>query len=543
VPVLGLASPVQAASLPNYRFTRTFGDNASPSTSDSVSVTTDSTGNVYVAGWWNGTEVFDGSGSSDVRTSAHDNYFLTKYNASGRYVWTKTFDTSAANSSAYGMGVAVDSTGNVYVTGQWQGTVRFDGVGGTDSKTTTADFNTFLTKYSANGVYDYTKVFYAASGSGSNGNSVATDGNGNIYLGSYWKGAVVFDGPSGTDSKTNPNNDSAVTKYNADGSYGWTRVMDSSTAGAQAEGTSQVAVDASGSIYAAGGWQGLVKFDGLGGSVIGTSANNSSYLVKYNSSGTYVSVKTFDTSAGSTFPTSLALDATGNVYTGGDWSGTVVFDGTGGTHSKTTPNGNAYLTKYNADGSYGWTKDFDVTGGSANGDGLATDAAGHVYLGAEFAGTVVLDGVGGSASHTTSGAEDASIVQYNSDGTYNWGRTVNSTSGGYSGQYAIAVASDSLGNVFLASDFKGTANFDGSTGGNDSMTTPDDTFFLTSYQAFIPSVNAAVVRSSPGSPDTAYGSPNRSMPKIPTLVIGGSITLTTGLALLYYHKRRLSLYS
>src|ERR1035437_8679565 len=73
------------------------------------------------------------------------------------YRYTKTFDTSATNAYAYGIAVATDSSGNVYVTGQFQGKVGF-GAGGSNSQTT-ANISSFLTKYNANGTYAYTKIF------------------------------------------------------------------------------------------------------------------------------------------------------------------------------------------------------------------------------------------------------------------------------------------------------------------------------------------------------------------------------------------------
>src|ERR1035437_380715 len=69
------------------------------------------------------------------------------------YRYTKTFDTSASGYTQ-GTGVATDSSGNVYVTGFFQGTVVFDGVGGSDSQTE-AHYSSFLTKYNPNGTYAY----------------------------------------------------------------------------------------------------------------------------------------------------------------------------------------------------------------------------------------------------------------------------------------------------------------------------------------------------------------------------------------------------
>ena len=70
-------------------------------------VATDSSGNVYVTG---GTK-----GGLDGNTSAgNTDLFVVKYNSSGTKQWTKQLGTS---NDDYAKGVATDSSGNVYVTG------------------------------------------------------------------------------------------------------------------------------------------------------------------------------------------------------------------------------------------------------------------------------------------------------------------------------------------------------------------------------------------------------------------------------------------
>ena len=98
-----------------------------------TSVTTDSSGNIYVTGYTEGG--LDGntnSGESDI--------FLVKYNSSGTKQWTKQLGTSI---SEWGQDVTSDSSGNIYVTGSTEG--------GLDGNINSGSYDIFLVKYNSSG--------------------------------------------------------------------------------------------------------------------------------------------------------------------------------------------------------------------------------------------------------------------------------------------------------------------------------------------------------------------------------------------------------
>jgi hypothetical protein len=71
--------------------------------------------------------------------------FLVKYNSSGTKQWTKQLGTSSRD---YGTGVSVDNSSNIYVTG------RTDG--GMDGNTNSGNSDIFLVKYYDNGTKQWT---------------------------------------------------------------------------------------------------------------------------------------------------------------------------------------------------------------------------------------------------------------------------------------------------------------------------------------------------------------------------------------------------
>ena len=97
-------------------------------------VTVDSSDNIYVTGWTTG-------GLDGNTNSGGFDLFLVKYNSSGTKQWTQQLGTSVHEN---GLGVAVDNSSNIYVTGETQGEL--------DGNTNSGDYDVFLVKYNSDGV-------------------------------------------------------------------------------------------------------------------------------------------------------------------------------------------------------------------------------------------------------------------------------------------------------------------------------------------------------------------------------------------------------
>jgi hypothetical protein len=473
-PFTGLyaSQPAYAATLLTYRYTRSF-DTTAGGNVHGMGVATDPVGDAYVTGYFANTVNFAGASGSDIKTtsSAVDNTFITKYKADGSYAWTKTFDIT--NGWANGDAITTDSSGNIYAAGQFSGTVVFDGVGGTDSQTDHGGINdAYLTKYNADGSYGWTKTMGTASGSaaaaavatnaqgdlyltgaftntvvfggadthvdasGANdtfvtkynstgsyawtksfdttsgqsaGDSIAIDPQGNIYAGGVFMNTVVFDGVGGTDSQTDGsgNGDTYLTKYKPDGSYQWTKSFTTSVSG-YSYGALGAATDPHGNIYLVGAISGTVTFNGADTRTVGNKGEVT--LTKYNADGSYGWTKVLNDSGGWSYGQSVATDALGDVYTTGQFYQTVAFNGTGDSQTDAGGFGGAFITKYNADGSYSWTKIQDTTHGISWGQSIATDTLGNTFTIGGFEGTILTDGPGGTDSHTDAGGASSTFL-------------------------------------------------------------------------------------------------------------------------------------
>src|SRR6266446_6408803 len=99
------------------------------------SITIDAEGNVYTTGKFQGTVDFDpGVGVFNI-TSAGGNYnmFISKLDSSGNFVWVKQF---GGDGYAEGLSITTDGTGNIYITGDFSGTIDFDTNSGNFNLTT-----------------------------------------------------------------------------------------------------------------------------------------------------------------------------------------------------------------------------------------------------------------------------------------------------------------------------------------------------------------------------------------------------------------------
>ena len=88
----------------------------------SQGVATDSSGNVYISGSTRGALAGTNKGEYDA--------FVAKYNSSGKLLWKKQLGTSGYDSSS---GVATDSNGNVYISGDTYGALAGTNKGSYDA--------------------------------------------------------------------------------------------------------------------------------------------------------------------------------------------------------------------------------------------------------------------------------------------------------------------------------------------------------------------------------------------------------------------------
>ncbi|MEP6749686.1 MAG: SBBP repeat-containing protein, partial [Bacteroidota bacterium] len=252
-------------------------------------VAADAAGNVYASGISFGTGDYDpGAGVYELGNAGGIDAYVCKLSPSGNFIWAKQI---AGAGTDYIYSLAVDGSGNVYTTGFFTGTTYFDPVSGAHSLTSAAGSrDAYVCKFDPAGNVVWAKQF---GGTGDdNSYAVAVDAAGNVYTTGTYLGTVDFDPGSGTFTlgTTGGNQNAFISKLDGSGNFIWAKQL----GGLYSVLASAVGVDAGGSVYAAGSFQGTIDFD-PGATVYNLTATGSHdiFLVKLASTALPVQLLNF----------------------------------------------------------------------------------------------------------------------------------------------------------------------------------------------------------------------------------------------------------
>jgi uncharacterized delta-60 repeat protein len=392
-------------------------------------IAVDASGNVYVAGQSTG----NGTGASD--------YATIKYNASGVEQWVARHD-GPVHGRDVALALAVDASGNVYVTGghavfldeedgdrtdyatikynasgveQWvatfghsafdfarslavddKGSVYITGSGGTDADD--ADFITI--KYNGTGVQQWAAIYNGPGDGTDDARDLAVDEDGNVFV----------TGQSAS-LPSDQNAAYATIKYTSGGVQQW--VARYNGPGNLTDGASALAVDDEGRVFVTGSSFGsgtefdyaTIRYDDDDG--------DQDWVKRYTGTGDLAEDIAHD----------LALDSDGNVYV----TGGATREGSGMDYT---------TVKYNDEGDKKWTKKYNGPGNGADiANAIAIDADDNVYV------------TGGSVGTGASFNNDYATVKYDKDGNTQWARRYNGPTSTF--DEALAIAVDNEGNVYV----------------------------------------------------------------------------------------------
>ena len=325
--------------------------------------------------------------------------------ADGDFVWAKRMGGTGADE---GRGIALDSAGNVYTTGRFEGTVDFDPGAGTFTLTSAGDNDIFVSKLDSEGNFLWAKAMGGTSGD--EGRGIALDSAGNVYTTGRFEGTADFDPGTGTFNLTSAGGlDIFVSKLDSEGNFAWAKAM----GGTHYDLGYGIAVDSVDNVYIVGAFGGTADFDPGAGTFNLTSADwNDIFVSKLDSAGNFVWAK----GMGGThddYGFGIAVDSASNVYTTGRFSDTVDFDPGAGTFNLTSAGGDdIFVSKLDSAGDFVWAKGMGGTG-----YGIAVDSAGNVYTTGSFISTADFDPEACAFNLTSAGIGDIFVSKLGLDVT------------------------------------------------------------------------------------------------------------------------------
>ncbi len=162
----------------------------------------------------------------------------------------------------------------------------------------------------------------------------------------------------------------------------------------------------------------------------------------------------------SAYGQSIVLDASGNIYTTGAFSGTIDFDPGPGVYNLSGSGGDIYISKLDPNGNFLWAKAMGSFSGAEYGQDIAIDNSNNIYVTGTFMYTVDFDPGPGVYNLATTGGKDIFTMKLDANGNFIWAKKM----GGTSDDYGISITLDNWGNVHTLARFTGIGDFDPGAG-------------------------------------------------------------------------------
>lgn len=410
----------------------------SGNTDSGNAIAIDAAGNTYVAGSTR-------SPNFPTRTplqgtlgaAGFDDVFITKLNPAGTALVYSTFLGGSGDDQASGL--AVDASGNVYVTGSTTST-NFPGTAGSSQPTTAGGGDAFVAKLNAAGsalMY----ATYLGGGGRDQANSLAVDSSGNAYVTGFTFSANFPVTAGALKTTLGGNRDAFVTKINTTGSA---RTYSTYLGGAAGEDFgNSIAVDSGGNAYVAG-YTLSADFPATAGSLKTTLGGVSdAFVAKLNAAGSALVYATLVGGSGQEQAIGMAVDSSGNAFLAG-WTDSPNFPTVSAYQGASNGIRDAFVAKLNAAGSALLYSTYVGGEGQDLGLAIAIDGAGNAY-------------VAGSTDSTRfptlapfqvalSGNVDAFITKLNPAGN---GLVYSTYMGGIDYDQASAIAVDANNNAYV----------------------------------------------------------------------------------------------
>ncbi|HHT9105979.1 MAG TPA: beta strand repeat-containing protein [Candidatus Wujingus californicus] len=402
-------------------------------------IAVDSSGNAYITGFTASIDFPTASAAYPNNAGGTYETFVTKLNDSGSSLVFSTY--IGGSDSDQGYGVAVDSSGNVIITGLTAST-DFPVLSAIYGSYNGGTYDGFVTKLDSSGGSLAYSTYLGGSGTDV-GRGVVVDTSGNAFITGYTSSTNFPTLSALYNSNAGGTYDAFVTEINSTGA---SLVYSTYLGGAADDQGRSIAVDTSGNAYITGitSSADFPTSSAIYGGISGGTYD--AFVSKLNGSGTSFVYSTYLGGSGSDQGTGITADTSGNSYVTGyttsnnfPIASAIYGSFIGGTYD-------AFVAKLNSSGN---NLDFSTFLGGSGDDyssGIVADTSGNTYISGYTTSTnfPTTSAIYGS----NAGSNDLFIVKLNSSGS----NLVYSTyMGGSSNDYQDfgRITIDTSGNVYI----------------------------------------------------------------------------------------------
>jgi N-acetylneuraminic acid mutarotase len=296
-------------------------------------IAVDAAGNAYVTGETRSSDFPTTAGAFQTTLNAFQGAFVTKLNPTGSALVYSTYLSGSSGFIQDGFGIALDASGDAYVTGRTDAT-NFPTTPGAFQSTKSGgggfeNFDAFVTELNPAGSGLLYSTYLGGSVS-DEGDGIVVDGSGNAYVAGY-TGSANFPTTAGAfQSALAGGRDAFVTKLNPSGTgLVYSTYLGGSGDELVGEGGNPITLDASGNAYVVG-WTSSTNFPTVNPVQAANGGGRDAFVAKLNASGTGLGYSSYLGGSGDDTGSSIAVDGSGNAYV------------TGSTTSSNFPTANAF---------------------------------------------------------------------------------------------------------------------------------------------------------------------------------------------------------
>lgn len=365
----------------------------------------------------------------------------------------------------------VDSCGNVFVGGMFDGTVDFDPSPAVFSLSAQPyQFNAYVAKYDPTGKFLWVKRFEGQQWG--NMHTLKLDRSGNIGFSATFNYTADIDPSPAVVAIGTPSiiGQYAYVKLDPGGN-----LLFGFNLGAGNPGGSSLVFDANDDLVISGCFNYNLDLDvGLGTtSVSSTNGSTDFFICKYSSSGNFMWGFKIGGAGSDRVRTPTTIDNSGNLILVGDFAGVVDFDPSPSSATLSASSGSAFMMKLSPTGNLIWVQNIGMLPPSYL-YSACTDFSNNIFVTGQFSNTVDFDPSPLTYTLASNGSTDCFVAKYSSTGALQWVKQL----GGALTDNGGGIKVDINSNVLICGTFRQAVDFDPGPSANVLTATSNGDAFL-----------------------------------------------------------------